>query len=174
MPADGRAHTDSRRLLCRVTESAVVANDVVHPRHDAKAAKTEGAAKFASSFPDGLSNVIFYTERYGTCGSSGIPNHSTTYGNLWSDSNTVWRPTFCVNVSSQTPTASGYPACLKFQVQPNWITQCDSRRAQSPHQGGIGVCLGDGSVRFVNASISDALWAQACDPRDGVPLPGDW
>jgi hypothetical protein len=34
--------------------------------------------------------------------------------------------------------------------------------------------MGDGSVRFVSAGIQDATWAQACDPRDGVPLNSDW
>jgi hypothetical protein len=63
---------------------------------------------------------------------------------------------------------------LKFQVRPNWLTQCDSRLPQSPHAGGIMVCLGDGSVRFVAATVSEKTWADACDPRDGVPLSNDW
>jgi hypothetical protein len=61
-----------------------------------------------------------------------------------------------------------------FQVQPDWVHACDSTRAQSPHAGGIDVCLGDGSVRFVSAGISPATWANACDPRDGAPLGSDW
>jgi hypothetical protein len=31
----------------------------------------------------------------------------------------------------------------------------------------MNVCLADGSVRFVSASISDDTWAKVCDPRDG-------
>jgi prepilin-type N-terminal cleavage/methylation domain-containing protein len=135
---------------------------------------TEGAARLPSSIPDGLSNVIFYTERYGTCGTSGNPDDSTTYGNLWSDSNTTWRPTFCVNNVSQVPVGTPYQPCYLFQVQPNWITGCKSDRAQSPHSGGIMVCLGDGSVRFIGAAISADTWALACDPRDGQPLGPDW
>jgi prepilin-type processing-associated H-X9-DG protein len=61
-----------------------------------------------------------------------------------------------------------------FQVQPNYLTQCDPARAQSPHPGGINVCMGDGSVRFVSSGISAATWASACDPQDGVPLGADW
>ena len=60
--------------------------------------------------------------------------------------------------------------CNLFQVQPDWARSCDSTRPQSPHAGGINVCLGDGSVRFVAVGISAATWAQACDPRDGTPL----
>lgn len=122
---------------------------------------------------DGTSNVVMFSERYGTCGSSGDPNSGTTFGNLWSDSNSVWRPIFCVNNSSKNPTTitpagSNYPACGKFQVTPHWIRGCNSILAQSPHTGGIHVCLVDGSVRFVIGQIPDAQWAAACDPRDGT------
>jgi prepilin-type N-terminal cleavage/methylation domain-containing protein len=141
---------------------------------DPPKANTEGAARLPTSITDGLSNVIFYTERYGTCGTSGDPNDATTYGNLWSDSNATWRPTFCVNNVNQIPTGPGYPACYLFQVQPNWISGCKSERAQSPHANGITVCLGDGSVRFLSAAISADTWALACDPQDGQPLGSDW
>ncbi len=134
---------------------------------------TEGAARIPSSFPDGTSNVIIHTERYGTCGTAGDPNAASVYGNLWCDSNTVWRPTFCVNDVSQTP-SPGYTRCLRFQVRPDWITECDSSRAQSPHLEGINICRGDGSVRFVSPSISDDTWANVCDPRDGAVLDKDW
>jgi prepilin-type N-terminal cleavage/methylation domain-containing protein/prepilin-type processing-associated H-X9-DG protein len=138
------------------------------------AATTEGASRIPASFPDGVSNTIFYTERYGTCGLDGDPNSMTTYGNLWSCSNMLWRPVFCINRFDQLVQQPGYTRCLKFQVQPNWIRECNSRHAQSPHAGGINVALGDGSVRFVNGSISDETWARACDPQDGQPLGSDW
>lgn len=131
--------------------------------------RREGANTF-SVMRDGTSNTIVFTERYGTCGTSGDPNSSSTYGNLWSDSNSVWRPVFCVNQYSQDPGSAGYAPCLKFQDSTNWMTGCESRRAQSPHNGAIHVGLGDGSVRMVNVSINDTVWANACDPREGTPL----
>ena len=79
-------------------------------------------------------------------------------------------PVFCINNFAQSPTLPGYNPCAKFQVTPNWIESCDSSRAQSPHAGGIHVCLGDGSVRFVDGGIEDEVWERACDPRDGGPL----
>jgi prepilin-type N-terminal cleavage/methylation domain-containing protein len=136
--------------------------------------RREGGARIPEAFPDGTSNTILYTERYGTCGTSGIPDDNSTYGNLWSDSNQTWRAVICVNNFTQEPTTRGYTRCNKFQVQPDWIRGCDSTRAQSPHAAGINVCLGDGSVRFIAAAISDTTWAQACDPQDGVPLGPDW
>ncbi len=101
---------------------------------DTAARTAEGAARIPSSIPDGLSNTIFFTERYGTCGNTGNPDAASTYGNLWSDSNTVWRPQFCTN--GPTPPTGVYAGCLLFQVAPNWVSECDTRRAQSPHRGG--------------------------------------
>jgi prepilin-type N-terminal cleavage/methylation domain-containing protein/prepilin-type processing-associated H-X9-DG protein len=135
--------------------------------------REQGASRIPAVMPDGLSNTIVYTERYGTCGSSGVPDAVSTFGNLWSDSCSVWRPVFCMNNSQQSP-GGGYPPCLMFQVTPNWINSCDSTRAQSPHTGGINVCLGDGSVRFISGSIDPTVWALACDPRDGQPMPAGW
>ena len=107
---------------------------------------TEGVARIPTSFPDGTSNVILYTERYGTCGTSGDPNSDSTYGNLWSDSNQTWRATFCVNNLSQAPNGPGYTRCFKFQVQPNWMTGCDPSRPQTPHTAGINALTADGGV----------------------------
>jgi prepilin-type N-terminal cleavage/methylation domain-containing protein len=131
------------------------------------AAREQGSNKIVSVFLDGTSNTVMFTERYGTCGTSGVANSASTFGNLWSDSNSVWRAVFCVNNSSQSPGAVGYPACNLFQVTPNWLTQCDTTRAQTPHPTGIFVAMGDGAVRFVAGGISTTAWAQACDPRDG-------
>ena len=130
--------------------------------------------QLGASFPDGLSNTILFAERYGTCGSSGNWNAATTYGSLWSDSVDFWRPLFCVNRLDQWPVNPGYAPCSMFQVQPNAINACDSARAQSPHAGGINAAIGDGSVRFIAASISATTWQQACDPQDGNALPADW
>lgn len=63
---------------------------------------------------------------------------------------------------------------LLFQITPNWIKECDSTRAQSPHADGINVCLGDGSVRLVSRNVSTTTWVYATDPRDGNPLGNDW
>jgi prepilin-type N-terminal cleavage/methylation domain-containing protein len=124
---------------------------------------------------DGTSNVIMHAERYGTCGQSGgVANASTTYGNLWSDSNSVWRPLFCANGIEKDGVSAGYPACIMFQVRPSAFTTCNSIAAQSPHPNGINVCIGDGSVRFLSGSMSPTTWALACDPQDGGALPNDW
>ncbi|MBU4270821.1 MAG: DUF1559 domain-containing protein [Planctomycetes bacterium] len=135
------------------------------------AKSTEGRTRIAD-VRDGVSNTIFFAERYATCGTSGDPNISTTYANLWADANVTWRPAFCMNgfVPPDTP----YEPCTKFQVTPDWVSGCDSTRAQSAHAGGIQVCMGDGSVQFVVVGVADSLWANLCDPRDGNILGKEW
>jgi hypothetical protein len=69
---------------------------------------------------------------------------------------------------------SGYSGCKMFQVAPYWLGGCDPSAAQSPHQGGINVGVGDGSVRFLHANMSPTTWAHVCDPRNQTPDGGDW
>ena len=136
--------------------------------------REQGKNQRATVFADGLATTVVFAERYGTCGSTGNPNSTLTNGNLWSDSNSIWRPVFCIDNTSKRPDATGYTPCRMFQVRPNWINNCDSIATQSPHHGGMFVCLGDGSVRFLSGNISATTWAQACDPRDGILLGDDW
>ena len=151
------------------------------PRAATTTLRREGSNRL-KDLTDGISHVILYAERYGTCTVSGVANSGSTFGNLWSDSNSVWRPVFCVNDSNQEPTVRSTGAvyvganglrCSMFQTQPNWLTECVSRQAQSPHAAGMNVCRGDGSVRFVNRDISPATWENGCDPQDGGSLDGD-
>lgn len=133
--------------------------------------RVQGRNEMPTSFPDGLSNTIFFTEIYGTCGSTG--DLSSAWGSLWADANSVWRPVVCTNAVNKSPSSSGYPPCLKFQVQPDVSNTCDTARAQSPHAQGMHVAIGDGGVRFVSENISDTVWANVCDPRDGSVV-GEW
>jgi prepilin-type N-terminal cleavage/methylation domain-containing protein len=138
-----------------------------------------GYTRIPASTPDGLSNTIFYTEMYGSCATGLIPlTEGNPYHNnscLWGGSNSGFRPVVCHNYPyKENWDGKGYTQCLKFQVQPVWNNGCDPARAQSGHSGGIQVCLGDGSVRFVSAGVSAATWANACHPADGLVLAGDW
>lgn len=133
------------------------------------AASVEGSNTFAH-FRDGLSATVLYTERYANCtNTGGYP----IFTSLWCDASTYWRPVFCLNNLSRTPSGIGYPPCAKFQAAPHWSRECDGSRAQSPHHGGISVAIADGSVRFVAGDISDGVWAMVCDPRD-QGIVGEW
>lgn len=133
----------------------------------------EGSAKLAD-IRDGTSNTIFFAERYGTCGLSGDPNASTTFGSAWANANPQWRATFCEFSNRTDPKTGKYTVCPLFQVTPDWVSECSWDLAQSPHSGGIHVGLGDGSVRFLGASLSASTWSNACYPRDDNSLGNDW
>ena len=111
---------------------------------------------------------------YGTCGNGGAGsiNGTTEWGSLWADSNSIWRPGF--NLGAGKDGVVGYPAAPMFQLQPNYINNCNPTVPQSPHTAGMLVGLGDGSARVVTNNISAATWALACDPQDGQALGDDW
>jgi prepilin-type N-terminal cleavage/methylation domain-containing protein/prepilin-type processing-associated H-X9-DG protein len=138
---------------------------------------TEGTTTL-QQIRDGLSNTVFFAERYGTCGNTGAGTEACS---PWCDANVYFRPTFCLNQMDPPPNPP-YPPCLPFQVSPNMSSQCDPFRAQSPHPQTMNVGMGDGSVRALNPSICNDLnpsnpgvstWSQICDPRDGKGMPGD-
>jgi prepilin-type N-terminal cleavage/methylation domain-containing protein/prepilin-type processing-associated H-X9-DG protein len=130
---------------------------------------TYGAHKMPGNIPDGVSNTIFFAEVYGTCGNSG--NSSLLWGSLWADANSVWRPAYNLNAGKDV---QGYVGSPLPQDNPNYMNNCDPVRTQSAHNGGLNVCLGDGSVRFVTTSISQATWNTVNDPRDGGVAGSDW
>jgi hypothetical protein len=65
-----------------------------------------------------------------------------------------------------------------FQIQPISKTDstgtCDPTRAQTPHTGGMQVCLGDASVRTLSSGLSTLTFYQACTPASGEVLGADW
>jgi hypothetical protein len=123
---------------------------------------------------DGLSNTVFFAEKYGTCGNTGNVNSTSTFGSLWADANSVWRPGFGLGSGKGGGGLANYPGQPMFQVQPHYINNCIYTVPQTPHTGGILVGLGDGSVRSLTSSISLVTWQRATDPRDGNPLGNDW
>lgn len=147
------------------------------PDNDSMSLRFEGEATLDRSFPDGTSTTIFFAERYGSCGKTGKPFTETfamNYSNAWAGCNNGFRTVFCVNYESQTPYLQGYQPCLKFQETPHPTNTCDNGRAQTPHPAVMNVAMADGSVRSISTTIGDDLWSMACDPRDGVAMPGDW
>jgi prepilin-type N-terminal cleavage/methylation domain-containing protein len=131
----------------------------------------QGHNTLTASFPDGLSNTIFFGEIYASCGYWGDFTYAAA--SLWADSTLPWRSIMCHNTTFKNVNP-GYAPCNTFQVQPREFTTCDPSRGQTSHISGMNCGLGDGSVRQVSASISAATWASACDPQDGLALGSDW
>jgi prepilin-type N-terminal cleavage/methylation domain-containing protein/prepilin-type processing-associated H-X9-DG protein len=135
------------------------------------AAKVWQASNTFATVTDGLSNTIFFTERYAGCWSVAS----------WDWGGTDWsNPAFAVpmwHAHGTTVSDSVGPASL-FQVQPPppWTDNpnCNQRVAQSPHDGGINVSLGDGSVRFLSRGMSGTTWWAACTTNGGEVLGSDW
>ena len=150
-------------------------------------ARAQGRSRLTQSFPDGTSKVVMLAERYGTCGledlNDGNVNDRDTRGSLWCDSNSWWRPVFCANSfdpnlpaqdRTQLPQATGYTTCGLFQVAPQFLTECDSSVAQTPHPTAMNTALADGSIRSIAGDISASTWADVCNPADGRAIGNDW
>jgi prepilin-type N-terminal cleavage/methylation domain-containing protein len=105
-----------------------------------------------ANIPDGTSNTVFFTERYGQCGFAGSLRDYpyTPYGSI-------------ANLYNYYP----------IQVRPTTAT-CDYTLPNTPHSGGMVVGLGDGSCRSVNEGVSQATWYSALTPDDGGVLGTDW
>ena len=111
-----------------------------------------------NTIPDGTSNTIFFAEKLMYC-------TNQTRGNLLFHGG--WDAT-------KAPMFAGLTSpSTKFQTG---VTQqnCNEDLATAFSPAGITVALGDGSVRFVSASISTATWGAAVDPADGQVLGSDW
>ena len=129
---------------------------------------TYGSSKMPGSFPDGVSSTIFVAEVYGTCGTE--PPNTGMWGSLWADANAIWRPGYNLGTdkSGSAAQVGAYPASPMPQMNPVFNNGCQPWRNQSTHEGGLNVCLGDGTVRFVSvSSLTPAIWAAINDPRDG-------
>lgn len=133
-----------------------------------RAKRVEATKRFAQ-ITDGLSNSIAFAERYGTCSETGDRSGAT--GNIWADSNHAFRPFFCTNVFLQMPShPGGQPEpCLVFQVQPDWLLNCQSIRAQTPHQA-MTTGFADGSVQAIAGGVDEEVWARLCNSTDGLPV----
>jgi prepilin-type N-terminal cleavage/methylation domain-containing protein len=123
-----------------------------------------GATKLAA-IPDGTSNTITFAEKRAAC-RGGV---SGSNGNLWGHGwwNPDWQPMF-----GNTDYYGGN-AWLVPQPQPT-NANCDPFRATAFSTSGCQVGMADGSVRNVNASVTQVTWNAAMTPNNGEVLSGNW
>ncbi len=145
---------------------------------------TTGGKKLPASFPDGLSNTIFWTEKYGICSPNGNGDDG---GNQWASrfepqtnpliGYGVGKPDLAYGSNQPDEQAPVYGLAGYFQVQPvPWLGAggCKPGIASTGHTGGILAALGDGSVRLCAQGMSPTTWWMALVPDDRNPLPSDW
>jgi hypothetical protein len=139
-------------------------------------------SRIPGSFPDGTSNTILFTEKYGKCNLS-LPPAFNWNGSFWCSGWMVqgvdaqWylmNPFFASDYYGTYPGAIGLSSI--FQVLPTpWSgPACTPYLAQAPRSAGILTLLGDASVRLVSSRVSATTWWNACRPADGQPLGADW
>jgi prepilin-type N-terminal cleavage/methylation domain-containing protein len=131
--------------------------------------------RLPASFPDGLSNTVFYAEAYSVTGVGS--KQSTWYwyaaapdnGNTNAPNGGRVGPTFGVYMTTGGPNPPITPAGTPSKnVDPNlW-------QPNAFYGGGCLVGMGDGSVRLVNTGVSTTTWYYACFPADGQVLGSDW
>jgi prepilin-type N-terminal cleavage/methylation domain-containing protein/prepilin-type processing-associated H-X9-DG protein len=122
------------------------------------------------SVPHAVQRVYAYTG-FGTplsdaaCAGAGQWNVSDLRGFMWASGEMR-----CVSYNHYyTPNAAIYD-CVTNDL--TTFTSFAFRAARSNHSGGVNVLFGDGSVRFVNQSVSLATW-RALATRSGGDLPGN-
>ena len=127
------------------------------------------AAKFPAAIKSGVSNTVFFAERYAACGTT-LP---TPGYNVWGGADPSLGltnlPTFGIAGQYFYPTTS----IPMFQNNPT-VATCNPAQAQTPHTGGMVVCMGDGSTRTVSPGLSLQTWNQVCNPLNSSPVGPDW
>ena len=129
---------------------------------------------------DGTSNTIAIAEQSAKVGNTEIRSN---YTGGWSGPSDDYNGSRA-RLSQNTASSNWYPnglSTLKLAI--NSKTAADPYSAQpyyantiwnSSHSGGINVCMGDGSIRFVSDSVSLLTLRIAASCDDGEVLPGDF
>jgi prepilin-type N-terminal cleavage/methylation domain-containing protein len=135
-------------------------------------------ARLPATIPDGLSNTIFFAEKYMVCGPQ-TRKAAFYWGETCLNCGSPARKSGACNRLNSNPASVGSPPMfynsltLIPQFRPP-VGSCNPCMLQGTSYSGILVGLGDGSVRQVGSQISQTTWAHAVDPADNVPLGNDW
>jgi prepilin-type N-terminal cleavage/methylation domain-containing protein len=118
-------------------------------------------ANYPGWINDGVSQTIFFTEKLAL---NGYGNYVSNY---WPD----WGP---IIASSDENDPTGAASVPQFEFAAALPPNTDGGRASSPHRTGINTAMGDGSVRYISASVSGSTWWAAMTPNGGDILGNDW
>jgi prepilin-type N-terminal cleavage/methylation domain-containing protein len=160
-------------------------NGQVFCNHDAHGVFSDPQAhpSIPVTFQDGTSNTILFAEKYGRCVLNSAPKSSGDGGNYWAYWDAVFFDAafgpkfsaFSVSYWDKTNPPPSIGPQSKFILQPSpYLGNCNPLLASTGHTGGMQVCLADGSVRTLAASISGNTWWAACTPAANDLLGSDW
>jgi prepilin-type N-terminal cleavage/methylation domain-containing protein len=145
---------------------------------------TTGGKRLGASFPDGLTNTIFFTERYALCSPDGNGNNGgTQWASRYEAQTSPYigyeapNPGLAYGTNQPTLQDKVHGVLGYFQVQPTPFLGpggCKPGVASTGHPAGIMAGMGDGSVRICAQGMSPTTWWQAIVPDDGLPMPADW
>jgi len=131
-----------------------------------------GESRLTSTFKDGTSNTIMFTEKYARCDVG-----STAGGSSWGYNDGA-QANFTATVFNPTAPNGNIAVTGKFLVQPlpyqGSASQCNFALPSTAHTGGIMISLADASVRSVSPGVSVQTWLAAATPKGGEVLGPDW
>ena len=99
-------------------------------------------------------------------------NYSNLAGSYWAFS----MPYTSENTSYMhwnTPNKLSCSPLNGYEGDPNWAGSLAAITATSNHSGGVNVCFGDGSVKFIKDSINAQTWWALGSRYGGEPIAGD-
>jgi prepilin-type N-terminal cleavage/methylation domain-containing protein len=125
-----------------------------------------GSMSILRSFPDGMSNTMFFGEWWANCNtSSGWQRSWANTNNYNSLGNGNWGSP---NSWNGAQWGSNSP---QFGTTMN---NCNIGQFNAYTAAGIQCAIGDGSARMITSQITPTTWYNAMQPNDGNPLGSDW
>jgi len=115
-----------------------------------------------NNLPDGTSNTVAFAEHMGGCTSDN--------GALWAFPGVAWGSQYSALIGND----AGYGSWNQIPQFTTVQSTCDMGRSQGLHTATCVASLLDGSVRFINSSITQPTWQNALTPGDGNVLGSDW
>jgi prepilin-type N-terminal cleavage/methylation domain-containing protein len=118
---------------------------------------------YPASIMDGVSQTVFYTEKFAQCAYNNTGNYNSNY---WPD----WGP---IIASSDENDLRGYSTSPQFGRTGN-PANASGDLASTPHGTVMNVAMGDGSIRTVSSGVSSTTWWSAMTVAGGEVLGSDW
>ena len=144
---------------------------------------TEGMPTMPGSFPDGMSNTVLFAEKYASAWlQSGVGGQRSGVrgregGCYWAYLASDCNNPLLAYYDPKNPGTRTDPAAVGpgggFQVQPRAQGGCNPCLPATGHTA-MNVCLADGSVRPVSASLSPATWWALVTPAGKEAVGREW